>query len=137
MALWVLRRDLRRENGEVVADYSVTRDVEPGISVDEFKALWARSKKIDIDSALITLTLVKRGSGRPDASDEAAATRLGDPSATLLEAGLAPVSWLWADFDVALAAAPGASRHALRCVAAPECARAQRAQRWLLTRLPT
>ena len=121
MALWVLRRDLRRENGELLADYSVTRGVEPGISVDEFKALWARSKNIGIDSALITLSLVKCGSGRPDASDEAAAIRLGDPSATLLEAGLAPVSWLWADFDVALAATPGArapSRHALRCVIA-------------------
>ena len=91
--------------------------VNPSISVDDFKAKWASFKKVDVDSALISLKLVKCGKGKPSAAEEAVATKLDDPSATLLEAGLAPLSWLLADFDLA----PGA-RHA----AAPVVRRALR-----------
>ena len=97
----MLRRDVCNKSGEVIADYSVIRGVDPAISVDEFKALWAKSKRIDIDSALIALSLVKCGRGKPGPTEEKDAKLLSDPSATLQEAGMAVESWLLADFKVA------------------------------------
>jgi hypothetical protein len=118
----------------VAAEYSAIRDVDPSTSVDEFKAHWATLKRVDVDPAFITLRLVKCGSGKPGASEEAAAAALDDPSVTLREARLAPVSWLTADFEdaPAAAAATGACARPHRVAArapAPDRARAQRTQR--------
>jgi hypothetical protein len=81
-----------------VAQYNGIEDVDPQQLVSRLKKRWLRDKKLDVDPSHVTLWLVKRGAGLPDATEEAAAALLDDPSATLHAAGLAPTTWLLAVF---------------------------------------
>jgi hypothetical protein len=96
--LWVRRTD---SDG---VQYSAVRDVDPSCSVDELKALWASDKKARVDPERVALRLVKRGSGKPDAMEEAEALRperlIDDPRLTLVEAGFADGCALLAEIAV-------------------------------------
>jgi len=94
--LWVKRTDVEG------ARYDLIKLVDPQQLVAELIARWVSDKKLDVEPSLVTLRLVRSGLGMPNAEEEAAATTLEDPSATLREARLAPTTWLLACFAASL-----------------------------------
>jgi hypothetical protein len=105
LTLWIKRVGPDVQQG---AEYSAVRGVDPSVDIDELKARWVRDKNVDVDPSLVQLRVVKRGSGKPDATQEGQATLLDDPSVTLREARLAPTTWL-----LARVASEGAATHKL------------------------
>jgi hypothetical protein len=90
--LWVKRTDVAG------ARYAEIEGVDSSLTVSKLIARWLSDKKLDTDPSLVTLRLVKRGPGKPDASVEEQAALLDDPRLTLREAGLADGSSLLALF---------------------------------------
>ena len=82
---------MRRADG---GGYGKLAGVPPGSDVYDVAALWASSKRLDsLDPALITLSLVQRAPGAPDALAETKAQLL-EPRLALRAAGLADGSSL-------------------------------------------
>ena len=98
----------------VGTQYSAVKEVDLQETVSKFKARWAAQEELKVRAARITLSVVKCGSGKPSAAEEAASVELDDPSLTLAAAGVTGTAWM-------LAKVAGACNTALREVA---CARA-------------
>ena len=117
ITVWVKRTDVTG------ARYVAVKGVDVGETVDDFIARWMAQAKLDVDPSLVTLRLVKCGTGKPTAEEEAAAKVLDDPSLTLAEtcvgAGATGTPWLLAD----------AVQLALLAVEREEEAERQRAER--------
>ena len=92
--LWLRRTDTDQ------AQYGDVCGVDPLQLVSELKRRWARETKLDIDSSLLLLYVVKVGPGIPDSSAEAAARAATplEPRLTLREAGLTDGSSLLVGF---------------------------------------
>jgi hypothetical protein len=80
------------------ARYDEVEEVDPALTLSKFIARWVSKKRPELDPSLVTLRLVKCGAGVPDAALESASNLLSDPSMSLSDAGLAPTSWLLANF---------------------------------------
>jgi hypothetical protein len=91
------------------AQYDDSEGVAPQQLVSTFKKRWLSDKKLDVDTSLVALRLVRSGLGKPSAEEELAAllpaALLDDPRLTLREAGIVDGSSLLACF----AAAPATS----------------------------
>jgi hypothetical protein len=85
--LWVKRT--------TAGGYGKLKGVDPGEDVHDLTARWVGDKKLDMDPSLVTLRLVKRGPGKPDAAEEEQAALL-EPRQTLREAGIVDGSSLLA-----------------------------------------
>ena len=82
ITVWVKRKDVAG------AQYVAVKCVDLQQTVDDFKARWVAQAKLDVDPSLVTLRLVKRGTGKPTPTQEAKAKVLDDPRLTLGSAGL-------------------------------------------------
>jgi hypothetical protein len=90
-------------------DYGKLRGIDPDeADVHDLKVLWLNDQKRDDVPSLLRLSLVRRGSGVPDESEEAQASVLG-PQLKLRAAGVADGSALLVDFAGG-SLAPGARR---------------------------
>ena len=91
--------------------YDALSDVDPRQSVAQLKQRLLDHEALRLSRSLVALRLVRRAAGPPSDDEEQAAQRsadavLRDPTATLHEAGLGPVSWLLLEFAAAAGAAP-------------------------------
>ncbi len=91
ITVWLKRMDVAD------AQYVAVKGVDTLETVDDFKARWVAQAKLDVDPSLVTLRLVKCGSGKPTAKQEAKAKALDDPSLSLAEAKVTGTAWLLAD----------------------------------------
>ena len=82
VTVWVKRMDV------VGARYDIVKNVDTGQLVAEFIARWVAQAKLDVDSSLVTLRLVKCGARKPSAEEEKQAVELDDPRLSLDEAGI-------------------------------------------------
>jgi len=82
ITVWVKRMDVAGVR------YVAVKDVDGQQTVDDFIARWIAQAKLDVDPSLVTLRMVKCGSGNPTAKQEAKAKALDDPRLTLAGAGL-------------------------------------------------
>lgn len=101
-------------------DYDALSDVDPRLSVLQLKQRVLDQEGLPLSRSLVALRLVRRAAGAPSDAEEQAAQSsadavLRDPTATLQQAGLGPVSWLLLEFAAAAGAAPHLSCGA--CVA--------------------
>jgi hypothetical protein len=80
--VWVKRMDV------LGAQYVAVKGVDAQQLVDDFKARHVAEEKLDVRPSLVTLRLVRCGSRKPTAEEEAAAVVLDDPRLTLAAAGV-------------------------------------------------
>ena len=90
------------------AQYGDFAEVDLQMSVSAFKARYVAAEKLDVRPSLVTLRLVRCGSRKPTAEEEAAAVELDDPSLSLGESGVTGTAWLLA-FIAGVSAASFAS----------------------------
>ena len=81
ITVWVKRMDVAD------AQYVEVEDLDLEQTVSKFKARWVAQAKLDVDPSLVTLRLLKCGTGKPTPSQEAKAKALDDPRLTLAGAG--------------------------------------------------
>ena len=91
ITVWVRRMDVAD------AQFVAVKDVDALQTVSKFKARWLAQAKLDVDPSLVTLRLVKRGTGKPTPKQETNAKELDDPSLSLAEAKVADSAWLLAN----------------------------------------
>jgi len=90
ITVWVKRLDVPG------ARYDFIKNVDPEQLVAELIACWVAQAKLDVDPSLVTLRLVKRGTGKPTVKQEAKAKVLDDPSLSLAQAKITGTTWLLA-----------------------------------------
>ena len=90
ITVWVKRMDVAD------AQYVAVKGVDLQQTVDDFKARWVAEEKLDVRPSLVTLRLVKCGSGKPTAKQEAKSKVLDDPSLSLAETKVTCTAWLLA-----------------------------------------
>ena len=90
MTVWVKRMDV------VGAQYVSVKSVNCETTVDDFKSRWVAQAKLDVDSSLVSLRLVKCGARKPSAEEEKQAVELDDPSLNLADSNITETAWLLA-----------------------------------------
>ena len=90
ITVWVKRMDIAG------ARYVAVKGVDTLEVVDEFIARGVAQAKLDVDPSLVTLRLVKCGTGKPTLKQEGKAKVLDDPSLSLAEAKVTGTPWLLA-----------------------------------------
>jgi hypothetical protein len=98
--LWVKRTDRQG------TQYHPVESVDPQQLVAELIRRWASERIPPVDPSLVTLRLVRRGTGLPTSHDEATAEALDDQRLSLLAARLENDSSLEAVFAQATGAPP-------------------------------
>ena len=88
--VWVKRMDVAD------AQYVEVENLDLEQTVSKFKARWVADEKLDVRPSLVTLRLVKCGSGKPTAKQEAKAKVLDDPSLSLAQVKVTDTAWLLA-----------------------------------------
>jgi len=78
------------------AQYVSVKSVNCETTVDDFKSRWVAQAKLDVDSSLVTLRLVKCGVRKPSAEEEKQAAELDDPSLSLGDVNITGTAWLLA-----------------------------------------
>jgi hypothetical protein len=91
ITVWVKRMDVAD------AQYVEVENLDLEQTVSKFKARWVAQEQLDVRPSLVTLRLVKCGSGKPTPKQEAKAKVLDDPSLSLAEAKVTGTAWLLAD----------------------------------------
>ncbi len=90
ITVWVKRMDVAG------ARYVAVKGADVLETVDDFIARWVADEKLDVRPSLVTLRLVKCGSGKPTAKQEAKAKVLDDPSLSLAQVKVTDTAWLLA-----------------------------------------
>ena len=90
ITVWVKRMDVAG------ARYVAVKGVDVLETVDDFIARWIAQEKLDMRPSLVTLRLVKCGTGKPTPNEETKARELDDPSLSLAEAKVTGTSWVLA-----------------------------------------
>ena len=88
--VWVKRMDVAG------ARYVDVENVDLEQTVSKFIARWVAQAKLDVDSSLVTLRLVKCGARKPSAEEEKLAVELDDPSLNLADSNITETAWLLA-----------------------------------------
>jgi hypothetical protein len=78
------------------ARYVDVENVDLEQTVSKFIARWVAQAKLDVDSSLVTLRLVKCGARKPSAEEEKLAVELDDPSLNLADSNITETAWLLA-----------------------------------------
>ena len=90
VTVWVKRMDVAGEQ------YVSVKSDNCETTVDDFKSCWVAQAKLDVDSSLVTLRLVKYGARKPSTEEEKQAAELDDPSLSLLDMNITGSVWLLA-----------------------------------------
>jgi len=79
ITVWVKRMDVAD------AQYVAVKGVDLQLTVDDFKARWIAQARLDVDPSLVTLWLVKCGTGKPTPNEETKSTELDDFKASWVD----------------------------------------------------